>query len=494
MKKPWFEVDREGLAEIVKRRGGLAWLIQELLANGWDEDGVTKVDVTIEPVANSPMVELTVIDDAPNGFQDLSHAWTLFAKSAKRSDAEKRGRFNLGEKLVLAFCKEASITTTTGQVMFDSRGRVNGREKRVSGSEFFGVVRMTRAEMDQALKDLKRLIPPPGIATTINGVLLDHRDPFATWEEVLWTELPDEETGALSRRCRHAEVRVFRPREGETPMLYELGIPVVPLDGDPLHVDVRQKVPLNLERDGVTPSYLRDIRATVLAHTHKLLDDEALRGAWATDAMASYHMPKEALDTALTARFGDKRVAADPSDREAENRLKAQGHTIVHGGSLPKDVWDRVREHKLMEPAGHVSPTPDPYTKGAPKIKIVPFEQLSLHVQEGVLRYRAVCRVLLGFEVMVQVADEPQWPYGAVWHSGEHVLVVNLGKLGEYHFTSEFEIYKLALHEIAHEREGCHLSEAYHDALCEFGAKLALRREQIDLQIENYKQETRKAS
>jgi 3-(3-hydroxy-phenyl)propionate hydroxylase len=34
---------------------------------------------------------------------DLTHAFTLFAESAKKGDAEKRGRFNLGEKLVGIF-------------------------------------------------------------------------------------------------------------------------------------------------------------------------------------------------------------------------------------------------------------------------------------------------------------------------------------------------------------------------------------------------------
>ena len=37
---------------------------------------------------------------------------------AKKTDAAKRGRFNLGEKLVLALAKTALIETTTGSVQF----------------------------------------------------------------------------------------------------------------------------------------------------------------------------------------------------------------------------------------------------------------------------------------------------------------------------------------------------------------------------------------
>lgn len=472
-KKPWFEVDREGLAEIVKRRGGLAWLIQELISNAWDEKGVTTVDVRIEPIENSPTVELSVVDDSPDGFKDLSHAWTLFAKSEKRGDVSKRGRFNLGEKLVLAFCREASITTTTGSVIFDHRGRTTGRSKRDAGSEFFGIVRMTRDELKQALIDLKRLIPPETITTTINGELLAPREPIHTWQEWLWTEVPDDE-GNLHRKVNEADIRTFKPLPGEKPMLYELGIPVVELDGDPVHVDVRQKVPLNLERDNVTPSYLRDIRTAVLNHMHDKLDVEALRGAWALDAMESYDVRKEALEAGITARFGDNRVGADPTDHEAENRLKAEGKTIVAGGSLPGGVWDRVKQHGLIKPAGQVSPTPKPYSEDGKNLNIVDVKTLPDVMQSGVLRYRAVCRVLLGRDITVLCAKDPHWPFGAVWHRGQDLLVINVSKLDADHFESPTSIYSLALHEIAHEFESNHLAEAYHEALCTLGGKLAV--------------------
>ena len=473
-KQDWFEVDKQGLAEIVERRGGLAWLIQELISNGWDEAGVTKIDVFLEPHEHSPFVDVIVRDDAPDGFKDLSHAWTLFAKSAKRADVTKRGRFNLGEKLVLAFCKEASITTTTGTVIFDHRGRtVSAKSKRETGSEFVGTVRMTRAQMDQAIVDLARLIPPEGIATSINGQLLEKRTPVKTWIDALWTELPDEETGALARRCRSCEVRAFQPKPGEVPMLYELGIPVVPLDGDPLHVDVRQKVPLNLERDNVTPSYLREIRATVLSHVHSEMPADALRGAWATDAMSSPFTPKEAVEATLAARFGDQRVAADPSDREAENRCKAKGYTVVHGGSLPKEAWERVRELGLMQPAGKVAPTPKRWDDNAPAVKRLDPDKITHTIQNGLYTYQAVCELLCDHPIEIILGDEPQFPVEASWFAGQRKMFLNVAVLGETHFLSDEAMFALAIHEIAHEKASNHLSEEYHDELCRLAGRLA---------------------
>ena len=97
--QPHFLVDKKGLAKLLERRGK-AFILHELLQNAWDEN-TTRVDVTAEWLGDRT-VRVTVVDDKPEGFADLTHAYTLFAESAKKTDPTKRGRFNLGEKLVIA--------------------------------------------------------------------------------------------------------------------------------------------------------------------------------------------------------------------------------------------------------------------------------------------------------------------------------------------------------------------------------------------------------
>jgi hypothetical protein len=93
---------RKGLAKLLERRGKQFSLL-ELWQNAADEDGVTKVDLTLTPSAiDKDKYELTVEDDAPEGFTDITHAYTLFAESKKKGRADQRGRFNVGEKLVIA--------------------------------------------------------------------------------------------------------------------------------------------------------------------------------------------------------------------------------------------------------------------------------------------------------------------------------------------------------------------------------------------------------
>ena len=81
-KAGWFEVDKDGLAKVLARRGK-EFIIFELLSNALDED-VTQVTITLTQ-PKSGVSTLTVVDDSPDGFENLSHAWTLFAESKKNS-------------------------------------------------------------------------------------------------------------------------------------------------------------------------------------------------------------------------------------------------------------------------------------------------------------------------------------------------------------------------------------------------------------------------
>ena len=469
MNASWFEVDRRGLRDIVARRG-MAWLVYELVSNAWDEKS-TKVEVSLVPTEGVPSVTITVTDDNPEGFKDLRDAWTLFASSKKKGDAEKRGRFNLGEKLVLAMCSSAVIRTTTGAVLFDNNGRhARPKWKTDTGSTFEGDVHMTRAQLAEVLAGLDKLIPP--IPTKVNGKLIDYRTPMIEFETFLPTEIADPETGALRRTTRKTMVRLYTPREGETAMLYEMGIPVVET-GDAFHVNVMQKVPLNMERDNVTPAYLRDIRGHVLTYGHYHLTDAEKHAAWVTDAITAptFNNNGDALDEVIAARFGIDRVAFDPSDPEANNIAVSKGMTVVHGGSLPGPVWDKVKEKGLIKPAGQVTPSPKPFSPDGTPLKFLDIETLPTDVRLGIEVYRWVGKKLLGFEPEVKLTQQWTWPFRAAY--GHRTLILNYARLGEKHFRHRPQIYELAIHEYAHERASNHLSEEFHDACCEFGAKLA---------------------
>ena len=194
MKKQWFDVDKAGLGKQAEEHGK-GRLIGELVQNALDEAGVTRIDISVELVAGRPLADLTVEDDSPEGFRDLADAYTLFAKSYKRDNPEQRGQFNFGEKLVLAVCEAASISTTKGTIIFDpDEGRIEKpRQKRERGSVFQGRIKMTREEFPQVCDYLRSLLLPDGVAVTLNGERLVPRKPLHTFEASLETVLADED-------------------------------------------------------------------------------------------------------------------------------------------------------------------------------------------------------------------------------------------------------------------------------------------------------------
>ena len=243
----WLVADVDGLEKIARRRG-LAYVLFELLQNSWDTQA-THVQLTFDPVEGRPRVRVTCEDDDPEGFQDMTHAFTMFAESGKKTQAEKRGRFNLGEKLVLAVCEEAYVHSTKGKILFGADGRASARASgRDKGTEFYGLVKMTRAELAEVLTAAELLLPPDHVRTVLNGQVIPPRAYTAAFHETLPTEIGDEE-GTLRPSRRQCQVRAYEPFPGRGAWLYEMGLPVVEIEF-PWSLEVMQKVPVTQDRAG----------------------------------------------------------------------------------------------------------------------------------------------------------------------------------------------------------------------------------------------------
>lgn len=480
--RPTFEVDKEGLRKLLAKRGA-GFALFELVQNAWDED-VTRVDVTFDwdsvPSGSNPgLARIVVEDDDPEGFTDLAHAYTLFAESEKKSDAEKRGRFNLGEKLVIAVCEAAVIETTTGTIHFDARGRVHSKPTRKRGSRFTGYIHMTTEEFDAAVADVRRLIPPADIATYFNGERVPTRKPLKTFQVTLPTEAPNAE-GVMRRTLRKTDVSVYEPTADEEAGIYEMGIPVV-ATGDRWHADIGQKVPLNLDRDNVTPEFLREVRVAVLNNCADILDADDADATWVTQAAESPKAEAHAVKSVITARFGEKVVKFDPSDPEANARAVAAGYTVIASRSLPKGIHDNIKRDSLALPAGQV--TPGHHSTVGTGVGIAP-----KNVTPGMANVaefaKAVALRILGVYIQVEFVDDPQQMNFAARY-GQRTLEFNYRVLGKAWFDGDvmaatldrvkgkLSIPALVVHELAHERVSNHLSTAYYDELTNLGTCLA---------------------
>jgi hypothetical protein len=467
----WFTVDKQGLAKLLERRGK-AFAITELIQNAWDTNA-QRVRVRLEPRAGVAKALIEVEDDDPDGFATLAHAFTLFAESEKKGDATKRGRFNLGEKLVLALCDEAYISSTTGTVAFDRDGRHDLRRKRAFGSIFNGLIRMTRAEYDDAMAVLRTLIPPKDVATTINGEPLAARHPRMTIEVSLPTEVADEE-GVLRRAVRKTEVKVYDPLQGEVASVYELGIPVVET-GDRWHVDVGQKVPLNFDRDNLPPAYLRTLRTLVANAMEAHLTKDDVNKTWVREASSDPNITDDSMKRILDLRFGNKKVIYDPSDPEANALAVTKGYTVIHGGMLNGAEWNNVKRSGAALPAGQVTPSPKPFSPDGNPLKLLPAEEWTPGIHRVVDFARAFAREQMDVSVHVDIANDIGWGFNAAYGPGH--LTINVARLGHRWFDEwpdNGDVERLLIHEFAHHAEPNHLSDGYHQALCAIGAKMVM--------------------
>ena len=467
----WFAVDKEGLAALLERKGK-SKAVLELVQNAWDAPGATEVDVRLVPHATARgRAELEVVDNSPDGFADLTHAFTLFAPSAKVHDETKRGRFNLGEKLVLAICDEAIVQSTTGSYRFDSKERTKLRTKTEFGSRFAARIRLTKAEVAEVEALFFTLIPPHGTRTTFNGQPLPHRSPVRTFEINLPTERANED-GILSKTRRNTWVNLYEPVGDETPHIYELGIPVVEYDGK-FHVDIAQKVPLNFERDNVTPSYLREIYVAVVNQAHDLLTKDDATEAWVKVAVSDEHADDVAVRDITVKRFGEKTVAYDPSDPQANAEAVLKGYTVIHGGMLSKGEWANVKRGGLIRPAGQVTPsnsTMESSPDGVPPLDRDKWTDGMVHIATYAT---ALAKELLGVDIRVSVYRMPFGERAAAWY-GRGSLSFNLTALGHSWFNNpdQQKVDALLIHEFAHHRVSNHLSEQFHDEVCRLGARL----------------------
>jgi len=465
----WFEADKDGLRKLLEKRG-LQCVLYELISNAWDTDATT-VDAALRPVVGKPLVEIVVEDDDPKGFETLAHAWTLFAESNRKADASKRGRFNLGEKLVLACCESAQIATTTGTVIFDQDGRhEHPRRKREAGSEFRGLVRMTRVQMDEVVAAARLLIPPPDVAVTFNGEPLVSRECVAKFEVELATEFADEE-GCLHRTRRLTDVLLYNPLPGQPTRVYELGVPVVTHECQ-WDVDVCQKIPLTLDRTNVTPAFISELRVAVLNDMHFNVKGEQAAAGWVTEAISDPGVSMDAVKTVVTERFGERAVAYDPSDPEACKRLAGQDRTVVPGGALPGSAWSNVRRAEALPAAGKVSPTPRPFNENGAPLKMA--AEVTYEMDRRAGQIDALARALLGHGVTVLWAADVGWPFGGAYDRGYQTLIINLGRCGYCWVTESMaseRVLSLLIHELSHDCLGDHLSDDYQKMACKLGAK-----------------------
>lgn len=436
----WFEVDRLGYSDLVKGRE--VWrLFLEPVSNAFDAEA-KNVSVTISREARSPFVEFVYEDDG-EGFTNIRLAYTFYADTDRRTNPCKRGRFTVGEKAFLSICQEGMIETGEKRVTFDDKGRHLGslRNPR-AGSLVRALVRLDLADEKMVSDKLKDIIVPDGVRLTINTIPVVPRDTHKSFRAVLESPIKIG-NGSVRTRARETEVRLYDPRDSagkpQVPYLYELGIPVQPLEC-PYHVNIMQKIPLAQERDMVSDKFLRGVYAEVLNAVVDELAPDNSSDTWVRIAVSNPRCRDEAVLKVRDKRFGEKAVLWS-SDTEANEKALAEGYQIISPKTLSEEERSRFEQLGLKHSTEIFGRTP------APADYVKPNEDMTRVAQYAM----ALARELIAKDISVSFFKQAGNPAAAEYGCG--ALSFNVSRLGYAWFKQGKtpEVTGLIVHELAHE-------------------------------------------
>lgn len=450
--KRWFEVSREGLKELQMGKPK-HFIARELIQNAWDEQ--TKV-CSFGASWDKGKAIITVEDDNPTGFKDISDAFTLFKSTSKRSDPTKRGRFNIGEKQVLSICEEAVVATTKGTVIFDKQGRRMSKVKIERGSKITVWVKMTSEEFHEMMAIVRTYLIPKGIRFLVNGETMLYRQPYKTFQTTLLTER--EINGSFAKTRRITDVCVHK---SERSMLYELGLPVTEIDCQ-FSIDVQQKIPLSIDRDTVPNAYLKALYAEVLNVTYGDIEKDQSSATWVRLGMTDERVSKEAVRGIVVKRFGDKVAVANPFDPISVDDALSHGFNVVHGSELSKEEWENIRKAEAIKSSSELFG--QSFTEA---ITIDPDENME-KVKWLALK---IAKTVLGIDLTVRFVKSPKASVNAQF--GDNVLTFNVSRLGKEFFSPAVssKTIDLIIHELGH-YAGNHTEASYHELLTKLAGEL----------------------
>lgn len=427
-----FEVSPEGMREL--QEGREPWqLAKELIANAFDEESVQTVQVTLKKEGNKSAV-LRVEDDG-KGFVDLSHAWTLYAPTKKRSDSTVSGRWNLGEKEILAVASKGKIETTTGSVSFDGSSRTVSRKKRNYGTVVELHLPWTKEQIEQTIEKLQEIDPKVGVFFTVNDRNVSRQETVCSPIKAT-LDTPRLESGVMQLAKRQAEIWV-KSSKGDRACIQELGIPIQEIDC-PWTIDIRQKVPLSPNRDTVRDSYLQDVYAEVLnVMVHQLTADESSAN-WVRIGSVDPRCRKDALDMLRELRFGEKAVLWS-SDTLANERAREAGYSVVPPKLLNPEERTIFQSVGLVHSSDKFGLTPKP----AKSVDTTPAMQAFADVVKNLGSKLLNQKVTVSFYELKGAYEAAQWSAGQ--------MSFNVASLPDDFFATVGEQQiRLILHEFAH--------------------------------------------
>jgi len=436
----WFEISHDGWRTRSVARP-LGRLLLEAVQNAFDANAG---EVSVRLAEDHVVVE----DDAARGVADGRLVYTVFLTD-KADDPDKRGRLGRGLKELIAAMRAATVETVGTTVRFDEDGRTEATNERTRGTRITLRRAFGEEELDEARTQLGLCIPPSGTSLRVDGRAV--RRP----RRVLALPSCELETvqvvsGVERAVTGAAPVSLYAPRKGQTPHLFEMGVPLCAWEV-PWHVDVGQRVPLLEGRDGVPERFKLHLKALLLeSMIHRYLETKDLRADWVHDVIARYPVKTSVLDAYVSRAFPRGAVLGGTS--RANDRARQLGAHVVEASAI---------SHGAYLALGRVLEDADDYVRR----RAEEFETEDVEPDESQQRFadavRWLARRVAGRVVRVQFFAQDPSDAGLLEDAtcDREARILRFNVRGPLRFDDILEPFTLGvvLHEIAH------LETAEHD-------------------------------
>jgi hypothetical protein len=333
----WFEISNEGWRRMnAGRRLGL--LLREGLQNSFDEE-VTQVSVDVGRDV------IVIEDDAQRGFESEELVYTVFL-TGKEESPEKRGRKGRGLKELISAMDAAEVETTGRTIRFDEHGRSSAPNGRTRGTRVTLFRPSTPEEIDDAVRELGLVIPPKPLTLRVNHRRIKSpRLYLILWDCQLETVVTRDGTERTIERSTRVEL--YHPRRGETPHLFELGIPIEPLNV-PWHVDVQQRVPLADHREATSEAFRLHLKSLLLESLiGQWLERRELQAEWVEEVLGRGLASDRAIEQYVARVFPRGSLLGGPA--RVNDRARQLGGNVLEANAVPRGVYAALT--RVMERA-----------------------------------------------------------------------------------------------------------------------------------------------
>jgi len=280
----WLSISTEGFASMNAARPP-EHLIKELVQNSLDsfaDEQSGRIRLSYFFAKGKVQV---VCEDNGSGIDNLGDLRVVYLTN-KTDSHLKRGRFGRGFKEALCIADQASVVSGSQRLEFlqENGERVCRQSRRLL--PFGGTkVKMSMpwaAEVCDQLDDyFKRFLVPYRIDLEVNGSVIAARPIAHEITASLTTEIYDTTTQSWKKPSRKTTVQLVHAGPDETPTIYEMGIPVAPVEWTMgFHCDVQQRVPMNPNRDAVQSGYPLKLHTACLPTLLDSMQPETIKEDW----------------------------------------------------------------------------------------------------------------------------------------------------------------------------------------------------------------------